>query len=245
MEIPTHHLEEVSHVCDVDFALAHMVLNNKDYEHFYRDQRAKGRFVLLDNGMYEMGEPLSCTEIYEAADRINASVVCPPDKLGDAKFTYDKFEEMRVHPKRYNKDLMLVLQGSTSDDRLKLFMHSMAHVKMLALPFREPRLQWFTDLLRAVPAHVRWPGRLHLMGVNELDELKAFAGLLNEPSVAWNPALVTVDTAKAVKHAIAGKYLWEVENMRTGAKLDHEAKLDGAQLKRVFANTAYLRTWMV
>jgi hypothetical protein len=55
LEIPKVFLEQLSPLCDFDFALAHRVLEDADYASFYAKQAKAGRFVLLDNGMHELG----------------------------------------------------------------------------------------------------------------------------------------------------------------------------------------------
>src|SRR5690242_8773778 len=100
MEIPQAHLEEFSRLTDVDFVLAHLVLTNKEYAEFYQDRSKAGRRVVLDNGMHETGKPLTVPELIEACRRVHPSVVIPPDEIGNAKFTYDGFEQMRMAPGR-------------------------------------------------------------------------------------------------------------------------------------------------
>lgn len=82
LEIPTAYLRDFTPLTDLDFALAHKVLENQEYANFYLD-RAKGRELILDNSMHEIGKPLSVAELEEAAKRCNADYVIAPDQLGE------------------------------------------------------------------------------------------------------------------------------------------------------------------
>jgi len=241
LEIPLTHLEEFSKVTDVDFALAHMVLNDKVYAEFYSEQRKRQRRVILDNGMHELGKPLSVGEIIEAARRINPSVVCPPDKLGDAAFTYAGFDELRKHASCI-WDPMLIIQGETFADRIALFNHGRNHSNTLALPFREPRTTWLKELVAATPKQIAWPRHLHLFGVNELNELNWFSRFCE--GLHWDAAALTVDTGKPIKWAVARKRMDEVGSLRGGGPLDHTAKLTIEQRLTALFNIAYMRRHM-
>lgn len=245
MEIPFKHLEEFSRVTDIDFALAHLVLDNKDYASFYAEQRKRKRRVILDNSMHELpgNKPLSIGEVIEAAKRINPSVVIPPDKLGDAAFTLENFQHMRQHPGFSDQwDLACVIQGQSPDERVNLFMKCRTYSQTLCLPYREPRASWFDELLTAVPSPTAWPAFLHLLGTSTLDELRWFTRKTEQ--VGWPQARVAMDTAKPIKWAIAGKLLQDLEDLRGGGLLDHTKQLDVAQRLRTYNNIAFLRRYM-
>jgi hypothetical protein len=190
LEIPTKHLEEFSKLTDIDFALAHLVLSDKVYEDFFREQKRRGRRVILDNGMHEMGKALSVAEILEAAKRIDPTVVIPPDKIGDAQFTHDGFQMMRKHP-ALRWDPALVIQGATPEDRVNLFMHGRQYTYTVMFPFREPRTAWFMDMINRVPKTVPWPQYLHLLGVNDLEEIRLWQNLCEINRCPWTEPRLT------------------------------------------------------
>ena len=243
LEIPTAHLEELSPLTDADFALAHLVLNDKQYAAFYKEQRKAGRRVILDNGMHEMGKSLTVGEIIEAAKLINPTVVCPPDKLGDGPFTYTSFSTMQKHPGfSPNWDLGLILQGPERFQRVAFFSQMSQYTNTLLLPFREPRTEWITELVQAMPPHFVWPSYLHLLGMSTLEELQWFSAFGRVSK--WPAKRITVDTGKPIKWALAGKKLDDVEQLRGGGQLKHDAKMDLAQMNRALYNIAFLRSRM-
>lgn len=244
MEIPMAHLEEVSLLTEVDFALAHLVLDGPpEYADFYKQQRKRGRRVILDNSMHELeGKPLTVTEILHAADKINPTVVVPPDWIGKAKETYEAFKQMKDHPRAHAYDIALVIQGDNIEDRMKLFTAAQSKTKTLMLPYREPRSKWFSEFLDATPQHVKWPPYLHLLGVNTLEELLWFRNICEK--YQWPMENICVDTAKPLKWAVKHVKLSELENLRGGGLLNHESVLDPADMRTAFFNIAYLRKYM-
>ena len=55
-ETPTSLLEESLSYNSYDYALVHLIPENKKYHDFYFDCVNKGRHVLLDNSLFELGE---------------------------------------------------------------------------------------------------------------------------------------------------------------------------------------------
>lgn len=242
MEIPTKHLEELSPLCDGDFALAHLVLQDEHYAEFYASQSKKGRLVVLDNSMHELKNPLSVPEILSAAERIRPSFVVAPDKLGDPKFTYDQFQLMVSENRKHGFRLAVVLCGTNTAERSQFFMDTRQYADMLCLPFREPRLDWLSELLRAVPKHVAWPPFIHLLGVNELIEIPLINNLLDV--AGWPRDRRSVDTAKPWKWALKGKRLSDLDSVRGAGMWDHTKELGVDAKSRAFYNIAYLRTFL-
>jgi hypothetical protein len=241
-EIPTRHLSELSPLLDGDFALAHLVLENKDYAEFYLEQSKRGRMVILDNSMHELPASLSVGEILEAADRIKPSFVIPPDKLGDVKFTYDQFDLFRKQNLRHGHRLAAVLCGSNPAERAMYYQNVRQYIDMVCLPFREPRLDWFLELLRAMPRHATWPPFIHLLGVNTLDELTVFCQVLDQ--AGWPRANRSVDTNKMVKWGLKNKRMDKLESVRGAGALDFNTELDVSQKLDTLYNIAYIRKFL-
>jgi hypothetical protein len=242
-EIPKFWLKTLSPLFDGDFALAQLVLEDTVYADFYAGQSASGRFVILDNGFHELGHPLSPAELTRAADLIHPSVVIAPDKLGDYRFTLDSVFEMRdILPQQY--DIGAVLCGVSPAERADFFMKSNKVCKMLCLPFRENRFEWFCDLMEKIPKYIQWPPRLHLLGVNELWELKAFRDKFEEEGIPSRR--VSVDTSKMIKFGILHQRLsTEMNSLRgTGRLSELEKKADSTCMTDVLYNIAFLRKYL-
>jgi hypothetical protein len=243
MEIPKFWLKSLSPLCDGDFALAQLVLNDKTYEEFYKEQSRLGRFVVLDNGFHELGHPLSPMELVEAATRINPTIVIAPDKLGDQRFGLEQFfETLKVMPPQFGVGLCLA--GVSPAERAEMFMKTTQHCKMLCLPFKENRFEWFCDLLVKIPKYIQWPPRIHLLGVNELWELKAFRDKFDELGIA--STRTSVDTQKPIKWGIHRKRIsTDIATLRTGEALKElEKQANSECMPDVLYNIAFLRKFL-
>lgn len=59
--------------------IAPTVLKSKEYAEYYRHLAEQGDEIMLDNGAYEFGQPITDMEIVEAARRVGATTVVAPD----------------------------------------------------------------------------------------------------------------------------------------------------------------------
>lgn len=243
MEIPRAWLDPLSPLCDADFALAQLVLEDKYYADFYRKQSEAGRFVILDNGFHELGHPLSVPELVEAADRIKPSVVVAPDRLGDYRFGLLQFEEMRkALPHEYG--VGAVLCGTSPAERAEFFMKTMPYCNMLCLPFKENRFEWFCDLLIKIPKYIKWPPRIHLLGVNEFWELKAFRDKFDDLGI--ESRRTSVDTSKPIKFGIDRiRFDEKIGTLRGSGSLDEKTRKASSEcMSDILYNVAFLRKFL-
>jgi hypothetical protein len=242
LEIPKQLLTEVSPVLDMDFALAHLVLQDEVYRNFYKAQRSAGRFVIMDNGFHELGHPLSEAELWKAAELIRPSVVVSPDRLGDAFFTLDAFSKMeRLRPKDMDTGIGIVLCGKTYDERITVFDKTSKRASMILLPFREPRMHWFAELIDA-RMKTSWPPRIHLLGVKEFAELAKFrTAFLSLGIQHWR---VSVDTGKPIKFALAGKRFEDKTELRGLAAQTLDKAVTPKQLLDIYYNIAFMRRFL-
>lgn len=243
LEIPRAWLDVLSPLTDIDFVLAQLVLEDKYYCDFYKEQLRQQRFVIMDNGFHEIGRPLSPPELLEAVDRLKPSVVIAPDRLGDQRFVLENFfETLRIMPQ--DVGVGVVIQGVSPAERAELFMKTCKHAKMVCLPFKEPRFEWFRDLLEKIPKYIQWPPRIHLLGVNEFWELKAFKETFDDMGIPSRR--VSVDTAKPIKWGIERKrFTGKEETLRgVGSLSDLTKKANSECMTDILYNIAFMRKYL-
>jgi hypothetical protein len=244
MEIPTAFLPQWAPLTDLDFVLAHKVLGDQVYADFFRN-RPKGRELILDNSMHELGHPLKVKDLLEAANRVRADFVIPPDRLGEVEQNIAWTIETGIAFRHSQTKIAPVMCGRTPEER-KEVRSGYAVYPMICLPFREPRADWYHEHLEACIAQTEnlWM-RIHLLGVNEMSELRLFRHLseVNHGQV-WS-----VDTAKPIKWGIEGHDLQDMDaggiSLR-GAKLSSKDLLDldmvsGDAFCSITENLAYLK----
>lgn len=241
MEIPKAHLKEFSAVCDYDFAIAHYVLQDAEYARFYKTQREKGRYVILDNGFHELGHPLSNAEIIEAAKIINPNVIIAPDWLGKAKETLEAARELFSLLKKGTQpwNLGVVLQGENRIERFAMYDALKNITYLWCLPYRVNRVEWLYELADANVA----PIRLHLLGMNEREEIQSLRtiGIVRD---AERFGGLYIDTAKPIKWGMQNMLIDELPSTRNSginALSLFNADLDHKRRAAAFYNVAYLR----
>lgn len=98
-------------------ALAHVAIESTEYCKFYSSLKSPA-YVILDNGAFELGEPLSADRLLEMAEYVGADEVVLPDVLGDVNATLKKTVEaysiLQAHSP--NLQLMGVLQGKNVEE---------------------------------------------------------------------------------------------------------------------------------
>lgn len=213
MEVPTKYLKPWSGWTDLDFALAHKVLEDPVYGNHFANRPAD-RELILDNSMHELGHPLTAAELATAGHRCRADYIIAPDLLGEPEQNVKWFRHTR---QLLGRDFRIgaVLCGRTRAER-KAFLWDVMDAHMLLLPFREPRLRWYLEHQTAISVFQR----IHLLGVNTLDELSCFAAATGHSRSAWS-----VDTAKALKLAVAGRRVDDGQPLR-GSPLGSKELLD-------------------
>jgi hypothetical protein len=248
LEIPKPFLPRLSALTDLDFALAHLILEDADYAAFYLNQSESGRFVIMDNSFHELGHPLSPEELREAAQRIKPTVVIAPDKLGDYAFGMEAFLQTRdILPR--SQRIAFVLAGASPAERAEMFMKLKDKADMVCLPFRAARLDWFLDLTRKIPEHVKWPPRIHLLGVSELKELSAFRTAFATFGVPHHR--LSVDSAKPCKFGLLKHHIHDsIQTLRGLPSMDKllqslngDGDLEAAFNATVY-NVAFLRRYI-
>lgn len=209
-EIPTSMLATWSPLADLDFILAHKVLEDDAYAEFFRCRDAR-RELILDNSYHELGYPLELSDLLEAAERCRADYVIAPDRIGDAEHNCRMFLKAKQVLAGYGVAVVMTgADDSTPRDRDN-FLVNVKHADMLCCTFKQPlRHPWYSTS-HVARTHFK---RVHLLGVSSLEELSLWAH-----TALWHPVIeFSVDTGKALKWALRGKKLDELESLRSNAE---------------------------
>lgn len=83
---PTKYLDKVSVRGDMHLVLAHRVLTDEKYCEFYRREK---KYKILDNGAFELGNPMRTDDILKAAEMVDADEVVAPDVFNDGHRTIE------------------------------------------------------------------------------------------------------------------------------------------------------------
>lgn len=227
LEIPTSQLSRLVPQTDLDFVLAHKVLDDPEYAAFFAT-RGSERELILDNSTHEFGRPLPYAHLNRAAERSRADIVIAPDvvTVDKSKRTYVQYEQniewlVETCEKLLGFKIAGVLCGEKYSER-ESFLHEMyvAGAEVLCFTFHEEqRLEWWKDYMKGKYAG-HWK-RVHILGVSTLQEMCEWVKISNE-----NPTVdFSIDTTKCVKWGYQLKEIDKIESLR-GGPIDAKAVLE-------------------
>lgn len=244
LEIPVALLRDIYPLTDLGFSLAHMILKNKKYRDFYR-----GELQIMDNGMYELGDPLEAGELTRAAESVMPTAIIAPDWMDEASRTSQASILMRNFfrgvtytsvgvdgkpAQAIKPSIGVVVQGKDLFQRRDFFNWCVDNeFRPICFPFRT-RKQRYT-LIGSLASENRFTpdGWYHLLGLNNRDELTQIKEL---------PGRWSVDTAKPCKPGLDMSQDWTKWTGR--GRLDHMRGYTAAEVELVKANIAHLRAFL-
>jgi hypothetical protein len=217
MEIPKTHAEELSRLCDFDFAIAHRIVEDETYRDFFVGQREKGRTIILDNGFHERGNEAQPKHITMAHHIIEADTVISPDRIDDQGFTLD---HLKGTLDTFGVKTAAVIVGETMQERLDLLeCYIEEYVPTICFPYRRNRNEWVAEFDTVRPG---WDlGKsIHMLGMQTLGE------------AAWCATRFpkgTFDTSKPIKWGYKGLRLDNVK-VTHGAWPQYDTFLDAPSM---------------
>jgi hypothetical protein len=151
--------------------IAPVVLQRRDaYEHFF--QVHDDQFIIIDNGVIELGFPLPARELYKAAALVNAQLVVMPDTIDDGKMTV---KQVRLAIEDFRKldhatDTMGVVQGTTFEECMECARQLVdLGVDWLGVPKGlTPNLGSRVPLVQALASEYDLP--MHILGFTDQNE---------------------------------------------------------------------------
>lgn len=215
-EIPTAHIMTLKEHQDYDFTLAHLALSSELY------RRSYGEGNVMDNGQYELEEPLKMDDLRRAAKLIKPRVVISPDFWGEPiQLT---LEAHKIATQILDCEVAGVVVGETVEEMEECYRkYKTLGTEIICWPFRKDRL----TVLKALQVKGdldpdKWNHFLGFKGLEELTELKKFGF-----------EFASIDTSEPVKAAVFDYPVFE--NRKVG-KLDHEMIMTKEQLERARFN---------
>lgn len=221
LELPTSKLNNWSPLLDLDFVLAHKVLQDENYADFFA-MRDYPREVILDNSTHEFGKPLPWNQLVHACNLIQANYLIAPDivpAITDGKVTKEQFRqnlewlEQACRVLDNSSTLVAAVMCGNNFDEVDeyLYLVKSLSVDMLCFTFHNShRLNWW-HLFRDHEAFTT-PSRIHLLGMHTEAELKIWVKL----SGAYPQFDFSFDTSKPLKFGVQGKRLDDVADLRGG-----------------------------
>jgi hypothetical protein len=117
-EVPLDLLDNSLTFNDYDYCLPTYFLKYEKYREYFLKAREKGRFIIMDNGLFE-GDTFTDNQLFLMIEEIQPNIFIVPDMWNDPVATKNsaaKWKENYYKKIPSNTELMVVLQGATFYD---------------------------------------------------------------------------------------------------------------------------------
>ena len=143
-EIPTALLKESRSFNDYDYCLCHLYDERGAYKDFYDESVKKGRHVLLDNSIFELGTAFDSKEYARIINELRPTEYIVPDVTDDGRGTIELFEDwLKNYADDCPGEMMGVVHGKDYDEVKECIKYLSAHCYRLAFNFQD---QVFKDI---------------------------------------------------------------------------------------------------
>ena len=69
-EAPLYILNEIQKFNDYDYCLPHLMDENKTYKKFFQDSKKRGRYIIMDNSLHELGKAYNESRLLHWVDKL-------------------------------------------------------------------------------------------------------------------------------------------------------------------------------
>lgn len=213
-ECPLALLYKVSEYNDYDYCLVHLLDKHPEYATFFERQLGKGRHVLMDNSIFELGEAFDWDRYVYWINRLCPTEYIIPDVLEDYMGTITQCALWLEACKDVMVDKTIgVVQGKTYAELAECYEFMSTHVDKIAISFdysyflkadTASKDKWVkfmagrVGLINQLYAEGIWNSdkEHHLLGCSLPQEFKMYD---------WKKLnIVTLDTSNPVQQAILG-----------------------------------------
>lgn len=256
-EAPKCIFNEVQQVTDGDYALVNLFAEDAEYYQLFEDAVAAGREVILDNGVFELGNAWNAEEFAGWVEKLKPTYYIVPDVLENCAGTVASFFEF------INKYLNLpgkrigVAQGENYDLMVACYKAIEPYCDMVAMSFD---FSWFQNensvsnrytqamvgrrmmLKRMVDEGVINTSKPHhLLGVMLPQEVRYYTHPHQAEMFSW---IYSIDTSNPVVHGLKGiRYMGHGLDSKESQKLYTmiNAEVSAEQKEVVFYNIEKFR----
>ena len=236
-EVPDEYLSEFRAYSDYDFVLAQRFVTSAYSDHF---TSCRGlRFLILDNGMYELGTPVDTYHLLQKIKQLHPSCVVGPDYAQEMERTISETISLALQAP---VPVLGVLQGKSAKELLKCYevYDRLPCIKRIGVPLRslpvegiEMRMVMRHDLLNIIAR----------TGPSKPFHILSAASALDLQYCAQFDFVETADTSLPVLFAIHDRRLDTlIDAIREpGWRLNFSMRLTEEQLCLTKENMAFLR----
>ena len=212
-EAPKSIFKQVQRMTDGDYALVNLF----DDEEYFNQFDPTVRDVILDNGVFELGEAFDSDIFASWVEKLQPTWYIVPDVLEDGEATIDRFMEFINNYKGLPGKIIGVAQGKNYDDFVKCYQAIEPYCDKIGISFD---CSWYRGFSHSTNAWMQLAnGRErtllkmngtgiinqnkphHLLGVALPQEMKHYKIFQRQGEFRW---IDSVDTSNPVVHGLKG-----------------------------------------
>lgn len=200
----------------IELCFSHLLMGGQSiYKKYYLDASEKGRFIILDNGIMELGYSMGIDDLLTVSRELRPDLVTPPEVLNDRRATLqmtyefiDAFERSGLYPET---KLLGVAHGATFTDWCASFQEllQLPHVGRIGIPYDLPfdvytsteRASRLEKLVTRRQEICEWIAQMHPLSAVHLFGLAHPSEI---PTQKKHPFVKSIDTSLPVMSAIHG-----------------------------------------
>lgn len=220
-EAPIQFFDFVQDRTDYDYCLAHLYQENERYREKFKEAKSKGRTIILDTSVFELGEALDFSLYFEIVKDLKPAYYMLPDVLEDSVRTTTQARQwmLRYVPLLSDSKPIGVVQGKTYSEIRGCYeyLDKELNLDMIAISFD---YSYYRQTNPHSNKLVSWMlGRVTLLNqllqdgvINTAKPHHLLGTALPLEGMFYNvyeyPWITSVDTSNPVLHAVLGhKYL--------------------------------------
>lgn len=137
-EIPISLLKQSRQFNDYEYVLCHLYDEREDYKAFYDESVKKGRHVLLDNSIFELGTAFDSKEYARIINELQPTEYIVPDVTDSGEGTIELFEKwLKNYAKECPGVMMGVVHGKDYKDVKECITYLASHCDRIAINFHD------------------------------------------------------------------------------------------------------------
>lgn len=210
-EAPVSIFRDVQKVTNGDYALVNLFETHLEYFRMMSQAVQEGREVILDNGVFELGEAFDSDRFACWVERLKPAYYIVPDVLEDGRATFDRFMEFRKKFSNLPGKVLGVAQGKDLEEFIRCYQMLEPYCDKIGISFDCSWYHSYSDsdnpwvrlmegrqyVLRFMNAmgYVNRDKPHHLLGVALPQDMLFYRG---------TPWIDSVDTSNPVVHGLKG-----------------------------------------
>ena len=210
-EVPRCLLDISPEFNDYDYCLPHLLDQDEEYKQYFLDAKAKGRYIVMDNSLHELGEAYNHERLLYWVNELEPDEFMVPDVWMDCHQTAAQAKHWLQYkfPKKTKK--IAVIQGKDKNDAYLCagLLRGLGYEKLCV----SYGATWYNDFFPHTNADMgKALGRVRfvqgLLKLNHLKDVKFhLLGCSIPQEFGWydnNPRIESIDTSNPVMAALEG-----------------------------------------